>query len=103
MNSPSRTSRSRSRSTLRWPKETPSFLTETCTIALALHRARGDAAHEQPAGDEIDGERHEAGEDGCRHVDVIFAHALDRVDDVVELHGHWIVRLPGIDEAEEII
>src|SRR5690349_3752167 len=103
MNSPSWTSRSRSRRTLRWPKETPSFLTETCDIGLALHRAGGDAAHEQPPRNEIDGERHKAGEDGRCHVDVVFAHALDRVDDVVELHRHRIIRLAGIDEAEEIV
>ena len=33
----------------------------------------------------------QAGEDGRGHVDVVFLHALHRVDDVVELHGHRVV------------
>src|SRR6187399_2242151 len=103
MNSPPATSRSRSSRTFRFPKATPSLRIETLAIGSTLYRARGDAAHEQSAGDEIDGERHEAGDDGSSHVDVVFTHALDRVHDVVELHSHRVVRLAGKNEAEQIV
>src|ERR1700688_4520709 len=66
MNSPSWTSRLRSVSTFKWPKDTPSLRTETWAIASTLDGAGSDAAHEQSAGDEIDRERDEARQDGCR-------------------------------------
>ena len=53
------------------------------------------------AGDEIDDERHEARQDRCGHVDVVFLHALHGVDDVVELHRHRIGVRPGVDDAEQ--
>src|SRR3954447_9005149 len=72
-------------------------------MASALHRARGDAAHEQFAGDEIDDQRDQAGEQRGRHVDVVFLHALDGVDDVVELHGHRVDVRPRVDNPKQKI
>jgi hypothetical protein len=68
-----------------------------------FHRAGGDAAHEQLSGDEVDRQRHQPGQQRRGHVDVVFLHALHRVDDVVELHGHRILVGLGVDDTEQEI
>ena len=46
-------------------------------MVSALDCAIRDTADEQLAGDEVDDERYQTGEDGCRHVDVVLLNALD--------------------------
>src|SRR6056297_2293009 len=70
-------------------------------MGSAFHRTGGDAADEEFTGEEVDDQRHEAGQQRRGHVDVVFLHALDRVDDVVELDGHRILLGSRVDDAEE--
>src|SRR3954452_17446153 len=69
MNSPSATSRVSFFSTSTEPKFSERSSTRTLVIRSALPRARRDAAHEPPAGNEIDEEGHGGRQDGGRHVD----------------------------------
>src|SRR6478735_4608539 len=81
-NSPSSISRLRSFSTLTAPKFSDRSLMETLAFIFmrsTLHCAGGDAADEKPPRHEVDDERHESREDRCRHVDVVFLHALDGI------------------------
>src|SRR5262245_58617588 len=71
MNSPSATSRVSFFKTSTAPKLSDRSRTRTLVIRSALHRARRDAAHEPPAGDEIDGERYGGRQDRRRHIDVV--------------------------------
>ncbi|ENN89224.1 hypothetical protein RHSP_52212 [Rhizobium freirei PRF 81] len=66
-----------------------------------LHCAGCDAPDEKPSGHEIDDQRNKTRKDRCRHVDVVFLHTLDRIDDVIELDGHRIIFRPGEDDAEQ--
>src|SRR5437868_15214796 len=68
------------------PKAMSTPRTETLegrAIRSALDRAGGDAAHEPAPGDEVDGERHQRGQQRGGHLDIVFALALGGVDDVV--------------------
>ena len=71
----------------------PGHAAQPLTAPAAMPRTN------QRPGDEIDDQRHEAGQDGRRHVDVVGALALGRVDDVVELHGHRQVVAAGEGQA----
>ena len=68
-----------------------------------LDCAGGDAAHEPSAGDEVDEERNQRRQQGCRHFHVVFALAQRRVDHVVELHRHRQVGAAGEDQAEHVV
>src|SRR5690606_30202862 len=105
-NSPSWMSRLRFLRTLTAPKESDRSRMETLLFmdGLPLHCACGDAADEQPARDEIDDEGNGARQQRRSHVDIVFLHALNGVDDVVELHGHRIsIRASENDAEEEVV
>src|SRR5437762_4927821 len=70
-NSPSGMSISSDLRTSIEPKLSDTFLTATLVMRSALHGAGRDAAHEEFSGDEIDNQRHEAGDDSGRHVNII--------------------------------
>src|SRR5919106_4533205 len=82
--SPCSTSSERRSNTRTLSKATLTSRTETVLIS-ALHGAGRDAAHEPAAGGEVDDQRDQRRQHGRRHLDVVGALALDRVDDVVEL------------------
>src|SRR3546814_6074769 len=98
-NSPSWMSRSRFFRTWTAPKESDRSRMETLWFmdGLPLHCAGGDAADEQPAGDEIDDQGNGARQQRRGHVDIVLLHAPDGVDDIVELDGHRIGVRPGED------
>src|SRR5258707_15683964 len=83
------------------PKLSDTFLTATLVMRSALHSAGRDAAHEKFSGDEVNDQRHQAGDDGGRHVDVVFLYALHGIHDVVELHCHRIGVGLGVNDTEE--
>jgi hypothetical protein len=55
------------------------------------------------APDEVHRQGQHRGQQGGRHIHVVDLLALGRVDDVVELHGHWVVLAPGEDQTEQEI
>src|SRR5688572_22709422 len=96
-NSPFWMSRLSVSSTVTAPKLNDRSLTDTLTFFMysPFHCAAGDTADKKPSGNEIDDQGNGPRQDGRRHVDVVFLHALDRVDDVVELDGHRIIFRSG--------
>src|SRR5579883_484822 len=57
-------------------------------MALSLHGAGHQAAHEVAAADDVDEEGRGGGDDRRRHVDVVFDNARRGVDEIVEGDGH---------------
>src|SRR6056297_4223747 len=53
-----------------------------------FHGAGHETAHEVAAGDDIDEKRGGGGHDGTSEMNVVFAHAGGRIDEVVQRHGH---------------
>src|SRR5690606_36819632 len=100
-NSPFSISRSSDFSTSIAPKLRDTLRRTTLAMTSAFDRAGCDTAHEELSGDEVDDEGDEPRKQRGRHVHVVLLHALDGIDDVVELDGHRIGLRCRVDHAEE--
>src|SRR5262249_10544909 len=67
----------------------------------ALDRTSSNTADEPAAGNEIYDQRNHRGKQRRRHLHIVFAFALSRIDDVVELDGHRQVLAAGEYQAED--
>src|SRR6266436_3689639 len=102
-NSDSATSRSSFPSTLTapYPISTPLMSTlHGFFTAPALYGARRNAAHKPAARGEVDDERDQRGQQGGRHVHIVGALTLRRIDDVIKLDGHRQILASGEDKTE---